>query len=290
MRSSAPPSAPRASTSRMLFAFARRRWRSTKPRPRTCGSAHERARRTCVQRDALGSAAGARRGCQSLATVRASSAARAASLCVQPVDAATAGGDGALDERCVGDGQARELVRRQLVQRGADGEDGAAEVDEHDRARAGARTRAPRARGRRPCRATRRPLRPRLRSERRPGDLARQIGQASGDLGAVRDEHRVRTVPLRLGHGAILQCRTAFGNGPEAIQSVDRAARILKALGEHPGRLGLRDLADRLGLAKTTVHGLSGPCKSMGSSSSTSTPTSTSSARSCFSSGTTTSI
>jgi DNA-binding IclR family transcriptional regulator len=40
------------------------------------------------------------------------------------------------------------------------------------------------------------------------------------------------------------------------IQSVDRAVRILKALGEHPGRLGLRDLADRVGLAKTTVHGL----------------------------------
>jgi DNA-binding IclR family transcriptional regulator len=32
--------------------------------------------------------------------------------------------------------------------------------------------------------------------------------------------------------------------------------RILKALGEHPGRLGLIDLADRVGLAKTTVHGL----------------------------------
>jgi DNA-binding IclR family transcriptional regulator len=40
------------------------------------------------------------------------------------------------------------------------------------------------------------------------------------------------------------------------IQSVDRAVRILKALGEHPGRLGLGDLADRVGLAKTTVHGL----------------------------------
>jgi DNA-binding IclR family transcriptional regulator len=40
------------------------------------------------------------------------------------------------------------------------------------------------------------------------------------------------------------------------IQSVDRAVRILKALGEHPGRLGLSDLADRVGLAKTTVHGL----------------------------------
>jgi DNA-binding IclR family transcriptional regulator len=40
------------------------------------------------------------------------------------------------------------------------------------------------------------------------------------------------------------------------IQSVDRAVRILKALGDHPGRLGLGDLADRVGLAKTTVHGL----------------------------------
>src|SRR2546428_1114325 len=42
----------------------------------------------------------------------------------------------------------------------------------------------------------------------------------------------------------------------KTIQSVDRAVRILKALGEHPGRLGLGDLADRVGLAKTTVHGL----------------------------------
>jgi DNA-binding IclR family transcriptional regulator len=42
----------------------------------------------------------------------------------------------------------------------------------------------------------------------------------------------------------------------KTIQSVDRAVRILKALGEHPGRLGLSDLADRVGLAKTTVHGL----------------------------------
>ena len=42
----------------------------------------------------------------------------------------------------------------------------------------------------------------------------------------------------------------------KTIQSVDRAVRILKALGQHPGRLGLGDLADRVGLAKTTVHGL----------------------------------
>jgi DNA-binding IclR family transcriptional regulator len=42
----------------------------------------------------------------------------------------------------------------------------------------------------------------------------------------------------------------------KTIQSVDRAVRILKALGEHPGRLGLADLSERVGLAKTTVHGL----------------------------------
>jgi DNA-binding IclR family transcriptional regulator len=40
------------------------------------------------------------------------------------------------------------------------------------------------------------------------------------------------------------------------IQSVDRAARILRALAAGPGRLGVSELSERLGLAKTTVHGL----------------------------------
>jgi DNA-binding IclR family transcriptional regulator len=40
------------------------------------------------------------------------------------------------------------------------------------------------------------------------------------------------------------------------IQSVDRAARILKALGAGTARLGVTELADRLELAKTTVYGL----------------------------------
>jgi DNA-binding IclR family transcriptional regulator len=40
------------------------------------------------------------------------------------------------------------------------------------------------------------------------------------------------------------------------IQSVDRAVRILKALAAGPGRLGVSELSDRLGLAKGTVHGL----------------------------------
>jgi DNA-binding IclR family transcriptional regulator len=40
------------------------------------------------------------------------------------------------------------------------------------------------------------------------------------------------------------------------IQSVDRAARILRALASGSGRLGVSELAERLGLAKTTGHGL----------------------------------
>jgi DNA-binding IclR family transcriptional regulator len=40
------------------------------------------------------------------------------------------------------------------------------------------------------------------------------------------------------------------------IQSVDRAARILKILASGPRRLGVSEIADRLGLARPTVHGL----------------------------------
>lgn len=43
---------------------------------------------------------------------------------------------------------------------------------------------------------------------------------------------------------------------PIMIQSVARAARILKALGSEQARLGVTELADRLGLAKATVYGL----------------------------------
>src|SRR5919198_995388 len=57
-------------------------------------------------------------------------------------------------------------------------------------------------------------------------------------------------------HECILQCRTPFDNEEAMIQSVDRAARILKALAAGPGRLGVSELSERLGLAKGTVHGL----------------------------------
>jgi DNA-binding IclR family transcriptional regulator len=40
------------------------------------------------------------------------------------------------------------------------------------------------------------------------------------------------------------------------IQSVDRAARILEALAGGPRRLGVSELAERLGLSRPTVHGL----------------------------------
>lgn len=41
-----------------------------------------------------------------------------------------------------------------------------------------------------------------------------------------------------------------------SIQSIDRAAAILKLLASGPRRLGVSELADRLGLARPTVHGL----------------------------------
>jgi DNA-binding IclR family transcriptional regulator len=40
------------------------------------------------------------------------------------------------------------------------------------------------------------------------------------------------------------------------IQSVDRSARILKALAAGPRRLGVSELADRLDMSRPTVHGL----------------------------------
>src|SRR2546421_12717194 len=50
---------------------------------------------------------------------------------------------------------------------------------------------------------------------------------------------------------------SAMPNRPrQTIQSIDRAAAILRALAGGPRRLGVSELADRLGLARPTVHGL----------------------------------
>jgi DNA-binding IclR family transcriptional regulator len=43
---------------------------------------------------------------------------------------------------------------------------------------------------------------------------------------------------------------------PDTVRSVDRAARILKALGAGTPRLGVTELADRVDLPKATIHGL----------------------------------
>jgi DNA-binding IclR family transcriptional regulator len=50
--------------------------------------------------------------------------------------------------------------------------------------------------------------------------------------------------------------RTRTGRTRGTIQSVDRAARILKALAGGPRRLGVSQLADQLGLSRPTVHAL----------------------------------
>lgn len=46
------------------------------------------------------------------------------------------------------------------------------------------------------------------------------------------------------------------GKRRTSIQSIDRATAILKALASGPRRLGVSELAERLGLARPTVHGL----------------------------------
>jgi DNA-binding IclR family transcriptional regulator len=50
--------------------------------------------------------------------------------------------------------------------------------------------------------------------------------------------------------------REQSGRRRGTIQSVDRAANILKALAGGPRRLGVSQLADQLGLPRPTVHGL----------------------------------
>ena len=49
---------------------------------------------------------------------------------------------------------------------------------------------------------------------------------------------------------------TRSGARRGTIQSVDRAARILKVLASGPRRLGVSEIADRLGLPRPTIHGL----------------------------------
>jgi DNA-binding IclR family transcriptional regulator len=50
--------------------------------------------------------------------------------------------------------------------------------------------------------------------------------------------------------------RPASGERRGTIQSVERASRILKALGTGSSRMGVTEIAERLGLAKGTAYGL----------------------------------
>ena len=49
---------------------------------------------------------------------------------------------------------------------------------------------------------------------------------------------------------------SAAGERRGTIQSVDRAARILKALGSGTSRMGVTEIAERLSIAKGTIYGL----------------------------------
>ncbi len=58
------------------------------------------------------------------------------------------------------------------------------------------------------------------------------------------------------GSGTSSAPRPRSGERRATIQSVERAARILKVLGSGTSRMGVTDIADRLGLAKGTAYGL----------------------------------
>jgi dihydroxyacetone kinase phosphoprotein-dependent L subunit len=84
-------------------------------------------------------------------------------------------------------------------------------------------------------------------AQRRPPGPGRDLDRA--------DVRRPRTGRGRRPLPAVRRRGPAPGERA-VIQSVGRAARILKALGSESARLGVTELAERLGLAKATVHGL----------------------------------
>ena len=79
------------------------------------------------------------------------------------------------------------------------------------------------------------------------------------------------------------QCRTirlAYRRVPGSIQSIERAAAVLRLLGTAAGPLGLAEMARSLDLAKPTTHGiLAHPAARRASSTRTAAPASTRSAR-----------
>ena len=183
---------------------------------------------------------------------------------------------------------ARAAVERssslQLAQRGADGEHGAAEIDQHHRARR--RVEASAHRLERPAavgaedavRARRRPARSRRLCTR---NLRTSIGQALGEPRRVGDQYRRPAARVSI-VGRILQCRTPFDNDDDStvIQSVDRAAASCGPSPAVPAGSGSRAVATGWGWRRAPSTVCCGRCRRRGSSSRTPTAASTSSARS----------
>jgi DNA-binding IclR family transcriptional regulator len=90
----------------------------------------------------------------------------------------------------------------------------------------------------------------------------RQIGDSSRQIHAVRYDYDPNQAFSSLGLIYSIEVDSTIPNTLEplktrgAIQSVDRAARILKALAIGPRRMGVSELADRLNMSRPTVHGL----------------------------------
>src|SRR5206468_3080569 len=188
--SSVPPSAPRARTSRMLFAFARRPLADT-----NTSALKAAAARTSMPAGRAWSATVA--GSWACRSTRSSELGdiprllgRAGGLLERAAGGrGDGGGDGALHERGVGDADSLAFRRRELRQRGADGQHRAAEVDEDDGPGSGSRgpeelehAPAVRAEGAVLCASCG------YDRYRRPRYLARHVGATLRNLCAVRYE------------------------------------------------------------------------------------------------------
>ena len=92
-----------------------------------------------------------------------------------------------------------------------------------------------------------------------PRDLPGHLGETLGRARRVRHQYNPDHERLHRLVFYIVERRSAITTTVRtqlAIQSIERAAAILRALGSGSRRLGVSELSDRLGLAKGTVHGL----------------------------------
>ena len=300
-RSSVPPFAPSASTESRLFASASRSpaatwmigrrspWRRARSRP-PAGRAGRRPR----------GAHGHRRGlpppAQSLPAPRASSADRATSSSGMFADAVTAA---ATAPSTIGASTSRTCAVA-VCARARGGRSGS-----RCRDRRAPRRRTPWSAARIAAR-TRSSSVPRLAVGRPPAGSIRTSGPAICAARAASPSARselcdTTTIPTTaLSSSSVagliytIEVDSTISNRKRtpkrgSIQSVDRAARILKALAAGPRRLGVSELADRLSSRAPPSTACSRRCSRTASSSRTATPTSTSSAPACSSSATRTS-